>query len=465
MERGRAGAIVLAAGASSRFGGRKPLARLGGRTLLQHVLDAVAASSLGETVVVLGHAADEVEAGTQWRGERRVRNPDPDAGLSSSLRVGQAALEAVAGDRLDGAFFVLGDQPLLRPETLTALLAALQPGDPAVAVPVYESGGSNPVLVARAAWPLALEAVGDRGLGPVLRAHPELVREVPVRGRNPDVDTPGDLAALEWSERVRANRDQVDRVREVEDPFDFYGPQVHRFRSDPRRTGDATLDALRSLARPDDTWLDIGAGAGRFSLPLALLVREVVALDPSPGMLAALRESAAAAGIDNVRTVEARWPMGAPGPVADVALIANVGHDVEDFGLFLDAMEASARRLCVAVMSERQPAAAAEPYWPPVHGEPRATLPALPDLLALLEARGSRAEITMVDQPARTYPDEAELLAFLRGQLWVTPGGPKDRLLRDLARADLVARDGGVALRGEVGRRAGVVRWHPHDAR
>ncbi len=493
------GCVVLAAGASSRFGGPKALARLGDRTLLQRVLDTLAGVGFAETVVVLGHAADEIEAATAWRDERRVRNPDPDAGLSSSLRVGLEALArgpldgvppdavplaparhegsaspgpatprdaAELGPRIEAALFVLGDQPLLRVGTIRAVIGALEPGVRAVVIPRYDAGGPNPALLSREAWPLALEASGDRGLGPLLRSHADLVREVRVPGANPDVDTPADLAAMAWGERVRGNREQVDRVREVGDGADFYAPQVHRFRADPRRAGDAVLDLLRSLARPGETWLDIGAGAGRYALPLALLVRQVVAVDPSAGMLAALRADAEAEGIANVRTLRARWPVdpaGPPPPVADVSLIANVGHDVEEIGAFLDAMEASARRLCVAVMSERQPAAAAEPYWPPVHGERRITLPALPELLEVLRARGRVPEVTLVDQPPRTYPDEDELLAFIRGQLWVAPGGAKDERLRELVRADLVRRHGGVRLRGEARGRAGVVCWAPGE--
>ena len=56
-------------------------------------------------------------------------------------------------------------------------------------------------------------------------------------------------------------------------------------------------------------WLDIGAGGGRYALPLALAVREVVAIDPSPSMLAALTEDAAANGIENTRAIEGRWPI------------------------------------------------------------------------------------------------------------------------------------------------------------
>ena len=72
-----------------------------------------------------------------------------------------------------------------------------------------------------------------------------------------------------WARRVRANAEQVDRFGELRHE-DHYAPVATRFRADPRRTDDPSLDALLSLARPDETWLDIGAGGGRYALPLAL---------------------------------------------------------------------------------------------------------------------------------------------------------------------------------------------------
>ena len=169
-------------------------------------------------------------------------------------------------------------------------------------------GGRNPVLLKPASWPLASELEGDRGFGPMIRAHPELVLEVPVGSDNPDIDTPGDLAALAWGIRVRANRDQAERVREAPAGTDFYGPITGLFRADPRRTDDPVLNALLGHVQPSDVWLDVGAGAGRFALPIARSAREVIALDPSPGMLAALREIAVEHQVANVRTIEARWP-------------------------------------------------------------------------------------------------------------------------------------------------------------
>ena len=58
---------------------------------------------------------------------------------------------------------------------------------------------------------------------------------------------------------------------------------------------------------------------------------------------------------------------------ADVALISHVGYDVEDIGPFLDAMEGSARRLCVAVLLERPPPTPADRLWPLIHGVERAS--------------------------------------------------------------------------------------------
>ncbi|MDP9482017.1 MAG: NTP transferase domain-containing protein, partial [Chloroflexota bacterium] len=384
----RIGAVVLAAGAGSRFGGGKLLAPLDGRPILGHVLDAIRAVGLADTVVVLGHGAEAIESAIEWEAERRIINPDPDAGLASSLRVGFAALETAD---LAGAFVVLGDQPLVDPAVFDALRRAEVRAGIAFVVPRYVGGGgANPVLVLRAGWPQVAAADGDRGLGPILAAHPELVAEVELGGSNPDVDTAVDLAELDWAERVRRNRDQVDRHREVPDGPDFYGPVTGLFRADPRRTDEPLLEALRALARPEDVWLDIGAGAGRYALPLALRVREVIAVEPSDGMRAALAELMDEHGIANIRVLADHWPPepGSAGAAlrAEVALIAHLGYDIEAIGPFVDAMEAAAGERCVAVLMERQPSSIVDPFWPPIHGEERRALPALPEFVDLLRA-------------------------------------------------------------------------------
>lgn len=200
MDRGVAG-VVLAAGAGSRFGGGKLLADLDGRPILQHVLDAIAAAGIARLVVVLGADGDRVDRAIRWpAGTRRVRNPRPDEGLASSLRIGVAA--ARGEGEPEAIFIALGDQPRLRPDVIRMLLSA--PDAAPLTVPRYADGSNpNPVVLRPPAYALVDEATGDRGLGPVLRAHPDLVREVPVDGDNPDVDTPADL------DRIRKTRSRV----------------------------------------------------------------------------------------------------------------------------------------------------------------------------------------------------------------------------------------------------------------
>jgi SAM-dependent methyltransferase len=271
-----------------------------------------------------------------------------------------------------------------------------------------------------------------------------------------------------WAARVRANREQVDRLREVPDGSDFYRPVTSLFVADPRRTDEPVLDALRTLVVPGETWLDIGSGAGRYALPVALIARKVIAIDPSTSMLAGLRELMVEHGISNIRVIQGRWPPSpdlaaalGPFPCADVALIAHVGYDIEEIGPFIDETNRSARRLCVAMMMERSPASVADPFWPIVHGEDRVSLPSLPEFIDLLRAAGHQPEVTVRQRAPRRFAGRAELEGFLRRQLWIADGGEKERRYR-AALDELVVEEGGqIGLRTQEPMGVGVVTWTP----
>jgi SAM-dependent methyltransferase len=264
-----------------------------------------------------------------------------------------------------------------------------------------------------------------------------------------------------WGRRVRANRQQVERFAEKASGPDHYAPIANRFRVDPRRTGDIALDALLSLARPDDVWLDVGAGGGRYALPIALAVREVIALDPSEGMIGVLRDGAAEHGIENVRVVHGRWPAAAdPSIRADVAFIAHVGYDVEQIGPFLDGLERSARRLCAALLFWRRPTWAVDRLWPAVHGVERARLPAHRELVTLLHARGCPVSIRMLAAEPASYESVEQVHAFARMQTWVQPGTEKDRRLAAAVRERLIERDGRFAFDWSPWP-LGLVTWEP----
>jgi CTP:molybdopterin cytidylyltransferase MocA len=95
------------------------------------------------------------------------------------------------------AVVLLGDQPRLSIAQLDVILAA--PGDESrpIVVPRYSGVPGNPVLLERAAWPLAAQLEGDTGMVQLFATNRDLVRYVDVEGANPDVDTATDLAALD----------------------------------------------------------------------------------------------------------------------------------------------------------------------------------------------------------------------------------------------------------------------------
>lgn len=268
-----------------------------------------------------------------------------------------------------------------------------------------------------------------------------------------------DAALVAWAVRVRGNRQQAERVRERSERPDFYAPVASAFKADPRRTDELPLDYLRSLVEPGETWLDIGAGGGRYALPIALLAREVIALDPSEGMLDVLREGMSEFHVPNIRIINSRWPMEHP-PRADVALIAHVGYDIEEIGPFLDAMEAAASRLCVAILLAESPAQAAASFWPAIHGEDRIALPALPEFLALQLARGRLCSVWLSERQPAHYHDTAGALRFLRQQLFIEPDGPKDLRLQELVNDFIGAGHEGFSIAREP-TPLGVVTWAP----
>jgi hypothetical protein len=191
----------------------------------------------------------------------------------------------------------------------------------------------------------------------------------------------------------------------------------------------------------------------------------VIALDASPSMLESLGEIAEDYAIENIRVVGARWPPDGGGAAvafeADVALIAHVGYDIEGIGPFLDALDASATRACVAVLMERVPASAADPFWPPVHGEPRVALPALPDVVELLEARGRRPDVQRITIEPRRFGSRDALEGFIRRQLWIDPAGKKEKRFQ-AALDELTVADGeGWTIAGRGPSHVGVVSWSP----
>ena len=196
------GAVLLAAGAGSRLGGKpKSLLELGGVPLVMRQLIALSGAGVDEVVVVLGHHAPVIEAAIGQFPITLVHNPSPDDGQASSVRLGLQALSP----RLDAVMVALADQPLIDAQDITALISAFRKrGDKAMVVPrVKAADGStapgNPVIFDAALREQWLAGSADLTCRNWREKHPERVHwlETDNRHYRIDIDTPEDLQRFE----------------------------------------------------------------------------------------------------------------------------------------------------------------------------------------------------------------------------------------------------------------------------
>jgi CTP:molybdopterin cytidylyltransferase MocA len=186
------GAIILAAGSSSRMPGtQKLLLDLDGTPMVRHVIAAASDGGCHQTVVV--YSDNDVKEAVDGRVET-VYNPEAKTGMASSLKVGLRAMRP----EIEAVVVMLGDQPLVGARTIVALLRSWrrEGSRPAVAVAQEEGGWSPPVVLSRELWDELLALKGDAGARQVLQGRPELVDVVPAPGRPDDIDTPDDYAKI-----------------------------------------------------------------------------------------------------------------------------------------------------------------------------------------------------------------------------------------------------------------------------
>ena len=194
------------------------------------------------------------------------------------------------------------------------------------------------------------------------------------------------------------------------------------FRSRARRAGSRPVtpsnrEAARSLP-PGGGVLDVGAGGGAASLPLAGVAGRLVAVDESADMVAAFLAAAEAAGVP-AEAVEGRWPevAGRVAP-ADVVVCHHVLYNVADLAPFADALTGHARRRVVAELTERHPLVGLAPLWRRFHGLERPSGPGADDAVAALEALGLPVDRQDWESQDRFgFDDFDELVAFTRRRL------------------------------------------------
>jgi len=228
-----------------------------------------------------------------------------------------------------------------------------------------------------------------------------------------------------YANRLDAVNAQNTRIYGPSPSGDAWGGQAARqFRFDPHRRLDSNLAIIASYVRPDDIVVDVGGGAGRVGLPLALKCRQVVNVEPSPGMAAEFESLAQEAGITNARHVPASMSE-ASETRGDISFTADVTYFVRDIATFISQLEAAAaRRVMITIWSEPPPNRRAK-LFKLVYGEEQEVLPGHLQLLPVLWDMEILPDVQVLPESPwwenETPPTKEEAVQMILEDRWLKP--------------------------------------------
>ena len=266
-----------------------------------------------------------------------------------------------------------------------------------------------------------------------------------------------------WRQQVEGHNLQSTRVQgeSLWASGEYWRPLMSNFTIDPHRTDDPGLNHLLSEVGPDTTVMDVGGGAGRFALPLALRCKHVVVVEPADSMVEALNEGAREAGIHNVTVVQELWENADVEP-ADIVLTAHAVYGVVEAEPFIRKLEANATQKVIVLALMEQPNSQLSPFWKPLYGEERIDLPALRELINVLWELEVYPSLQMFSPtPAQTFDSKEAAFEQLKHRLHVDNDSEVERRLRSAISDLLVETPEGLMIKGSKPRRLGVLTWTP----
>jgi molybdenum cofactor cytidylyltransferase len=194
----RVGAVVLAAGSSSRMGEAKQLLPLADSTVLERTLQNLNAAKVDEIVLILGFSAETIRqriSDSPMKNLRIVVNHKYGQGMATSLRTGLAALS----ENTDAALIVLADQPFIRPETVDRIIDQYRQSDAQIVIPIFQGSRGNPVLLDRSVFHEVMALQGDIGCRAIFGNHLDGI----VKAEVDDIGILLDIDSKEDYERLR----------------------------------------------------------------------------------------------------------------------------------------------------------------------------------------------------------------------------------------------------------------------
>jgi molybdenum cofactor cytidylyltransferase len=189
------GAVILAAGASSRMGKPKQLLEFRGQTLVRRATLAAREAGCDPVVVVTGAHVETLEKELRGLNLRPINNPKWESGIGSSIRAGvQALLET--DDKVTALILMLCDQPFVTSAILSGLLTAHRETGREIVASSYGGTFGVPALFGKAFFPELVRLKNDAGAKQVIQRHLARVHLLPFPQGEIDLDTPADFARL-----------------------------------------------------------------------------------------------------------------------------------------------------------------------------------------------------------------------------------------------------------------------------
>ncbi len=262
-------------------------------------------------------------------------------------------------------------------------------------------------------------------------------------------------AAERWRTQLEAWALPQQLLDSVPDSPYSWPPELWRRRHEETHVATKTLEVVEMFVSPPASVLDVGAGTGRASLPLAERGYRVVGVERNQGMAAGFY--AAAAGLD-AALIEGSWP-----DVAEqagdhgVVMSAHVVYDVQDIEPFVVALDRAAQHGVAVEMTPVHPWAHLTPYYRALHGLDRPDGPSVADFAAVVAACGRTPVVERWSRPGGLrFADHAELLDFFRRRLVL--GVERVDELDALLAPDIHEDDGWLVL-GDTQRELCTVWW------
>ncbi len=228
-------------------------------------------------------------------------------------------------------------------------------------------------------------------------------------------------AAQRWRAELEAWAIPQELLDAVPDSPYSWPPELWKRRTAAAEAGEEpdTTGIVRPFLGDGGTLLDVGAGTGRASLPLAAEGHRLTAVEKNPGMAQGLREEAERLGVA-VDVIEGAWPdVAAAAGAHDVVMSAHVVYDVQDIAPFIRALDAAAREAVVIELTPAHPWASLAPYYEALHALGRPAGPTVGDLVTVIhEELGAEPAVEWWSRPGGLrFTDRAELVGFFRRRL------------------------------------------------